>query len=81
MSNKARLEKFELNRAGVGELLKSSAMQDVLISYADRVADSAGDGYDVYVGPSRANVSVRIATQEAYYDNLDNNTMEKALRS
>ena len=76
-----KLLEFKLNRAGVGELLKGEAMQNVLISYADSVANAAGDGYDVYVGPSRANVSVRTTTEEAYYDNLDNNTIEKALRS
>lgn len=77
------LEKFVLNRAGVAELLKGQAMQNVLIEYAGQVAKRAGDGYDVYVGRNRANVSVAVTTttEEAYQDNLDNNTIEKALRS
>ena len=44
------------------------------------VAEKAGDGYDVYIGINRANVSVRTATEEAMADNLDHNTLEKAIR-
>lgn len=77
----SKLVEFKLNRSGVRELLRGEAMQNVLMEYAQHVADAAGDGYDAYVGPNRANVSVRIMTDAAYQDNLDNNTMEKALRS
>ncbi len=72
--------KFELNPAGVAELMKSAEMQAVLISKASEVRNRAGDGYDVHVGPSRANVSVRTETDEAIQDNLDNNTLLKAVR-
>ena len=44
------------------------------------VAENAGDGYDVYIGTNRANVSVVTATDEAAADNLDHNTLEKAIR-
>lgn len=70
--------KFKLNYAGVGQLLKSKEMQDVLKSYADEIGARAGDGYDVYVGRTRANVSVM--TEEAAQDNLENNTLLKAVR-
>lgn len=72
--------KFTLNRAGVRELMQSQEMQDVLVEFAGSVADRAGDGYDVYIGKNRANVSVATATEEAYNDNLDNNTLEKSIR-
>ena len=72
--------KFELNRAGVADLMRSTEMQNVLISYASEIKDRAGDGYDVHVGPRRANVSVRTATDEAVQDNLDNNTLLKAVK-
>lgn len=72
--------RFELNPAGVRELLKSQEMQDVLVSYAGKVASRAGSGYDVYVGRNRANVSVHTGTPEAAQDNYDNNTLEKAVR-
>ncbi|MBQ5477955.1 MAG: hypothetical protein IIT64_09185 [Bacteroidaceae bacterium] len=72
--------KFVLNRAGVRELMQSQEMQDVLVDFAQQVAEKAGDGYDVYIGINRANVSVRTATEEAMADNLDHNTLEKAIR-
>lgn len=72
--------KFVLDRAGVRELMQSQEMQDVLVEYASQVADRAGDGYSVYVGITRANVSVRTETEEAMADNLDHNTLEKAIR-
>lgn len=72
--------KFVLDRAGVRELMQSQEMPDVLVDFAGQVADRAGDGYDVYVGTNRANVSVMTATEEAMADNLDHNTLEKAIR-
>lgn len=72
--------KFVLNRAGVRELMQSQEMQDVLVEFAGQVAENAGDGYSVYVGTTRANVSVGTATEEAAADNLDHNTLEKAIR-
>lgn len=71
---------FIPNNAGLDELRRSPGMVNVLISYANQVKDRAGDGYDVHYGPSRANVSVRTATAEAAQDNLDNNTLLKAVR-
>jgi hypothetical protein len=72
--------KFVLNRAGVRELMQSQEMQDVLVEFAGQVAERAGDGYDVYIGTNRANVSVVTATEEAAADNLDHNTLEKSIR-
>lgn len=74
------LQKFVLNRAGVRELMQSPEMQDVLVEFASQVAERAGDGYDVYIGTNRANVSVVTATDDAAADNLDNNTLEKSIR-
>lgn len=74
------LEKFELNYNGVSELLKGPNMQAVLVSEAVKVKNRVGDGYSVYVGPTRANVSVRTETDDAAQDNLDNNTLLKAVR-
>ena len=72
--------KFELNHKGVNELLRGREMQSVLIDYASSIKNRAGDGYSVHVGSNRANVSVRTDTEEAYQDNLDNNTLLKAMR-
>ena len=72
--------KFELNRAGVRELLRSQEAMNVCQEYANNIRNRAGDGYEVdtYVGTNRANASVYAATYEARKDNYDNNTLLKA---
>lgn len=72
---------FELNREGVRALMQSQEMQDVLVGYAQRIQSRAGDGYSVFVGKTRANVSVRTESDAAVQDNLDNNTLLKAVGS
>lgn len=75
--------KFKLNYKGVGELLKSEAMQTVLNEYATNIKNRCGDdGYeqDIYVGKTRANAMVSATTYQAKKDNLENNTLLKAVR-
>lgn len=74
--------KFELNRKGVAELMKSSNMQGVLKKYADGIKNRAGSGYeqDLYVGKNRANARVWADTQQAKKDNSENNTLLKSVR-
>lgn len=72
--------RFELNREGVAALMRSGEMQSVLVSHANGIRNRAGDGYDVHVGPRRANVSVMTGTDAAARDNMDNNTLLKAVR-
>lgn len=73
--------KIELNSAGIQELLKSAEIQGYCEELAHEVAGRAGDGYEVdsMVGKTRANASVYAATKEAIKDNLENNTLLKAL--
>lgn len=79
--------KFELNRAGVAELLKGQPMQDILADYAEQVrsrctAGSVGpDEYEVStrVRGSRAVATVRAATPHARNSQLKYNTLLKAL--
>ena len=73
---------FELNPAGVRELLRSAEMKSVCQSHAQKIAARAGTGYEVdtYTGSNRVNASVSTATAEAYRDNLKNNTLLKAVR-
>ena len=73
--------KVELNSAGVVELLKSAEMAAICKGYADGIAMRAGTGYTVstYTGRTRVNASVRCATDEAWRDNLENNTLIKAV--
>ena len=73
---------FKLNYKGVGELMKSEAMQTVLDEYATNIKNRCGDGYeqDIYVGKTRANAMVSATTYQAKKDNLENNTLLKAVR-
>lgn len=73
---------FKLNYKGVGKLLKSEAMQTVLSEHATNIKNRCGDGYeqDIYVGKSRANAMVSATTYQAKKDNMDNNTLLKAVR-
>lgn len=78
MSKKVEIE---LISAGVRELLQSDEIREYCEELAQGVASRAGDGYEVdsMVGKTRANASVYAATKEANRDNLENNTLLKAL--
>ena len=76
--------KFELNLAGLNELMKSPEMAEVLNQAADQMVAKCGEGYEVerahpisFVGSA----SVRAATIEAKVDNRKNNTILKAAGS
>ena len=73
--------KVELNHEAVGEMLKSSEMQELVKSYADEIAKRAGEGYasDTYNAGSRVIASAYTETEEAMEDNLENNTLLKAM--
>lgn len=74
--------KFKLNRAGVGQLLKSGEMQAVIASKANTVQNRAGDGFtaETYIGRDRVRAIIKAETYEAYQECLENNTLLKALR-
>lgn len=73
--------RFELNRAGVRELLQGGSI-GMLQEIAAGVLGRAGSGYamDSRIGKNRANAMVYADSNEAYRDNLNNNTLLKALR-
>jgi len=70
------------NYSGFIALRKSSQMVEVIESYADSIANRAGEGYETYTKqmPTRAYTGVYAATKEAKEDNLKNNTLLKAVR-
>ena len=74
--------KFKLNRQGVGELLKSNALQNVLETRANAAKSRLGEGYatSTYVGKTRVNVSIYAQSYEARKENMQNNTILKAVR-
>lgn len=73
--------KFELNRAGVREILQSQEIIDVLEGYADEVIRKCDGNYETsaMVGRNRANVSVMTSDSDTYYKNLNDNEVLKAL--
>jgi len=72
----------ELNSDGVKELLRSPEMAAICKEHAKAIANRAGSGYSVttYTGSTRVNASVITETTEAIRDNLENNTLLKAVR-
>lgn len=73
--------KLELNRAGVRALLRSDEMAAMLRKTAAAAAGRCGTGYEAsdYLMPTRTVARVGAATAEARRDNLENNTILKAL--
>lgn len=74
--------KFELNREGVRELLRSQAMMDVCEGYAKKALGRLGGGYEVttLVGKNRVNAEVAATTFAARVENSKNNSILKAIR-
>ncbi|MHC5375756.1 hypothetical protein ACYSNU_18520 [Enterococcus sp. LJL120] len=74
--------KFKINYSGVGQLLKSAEMQNVLEEKATAIRNRAGEGYkqDTFVGKTRANAMVFADTYQAKKENMKNNTLLKAVR-
>lgn len=74
--------KFELNRSGVRQLLRSDEMKQMLKTKAETARQACGPGYKAgsYVLATRAVSRVSAATIEAKQDNLKNNTILKALK-
>ena len=73
--------KFELNTSGVRELLQSGEMAAIVTSLGSAVASRAGAGYEIstQTGKNRVSCRVTAATSEARKENLESNTLLKAL--
>lgn len=73
--------KFELNREGVRELLRSKEMMNVCQEYANNALGKLGDGYEVttHTGSNRVNAQVAAVTYAAKKENLSDNTIIKAV--
>lgn len=73
--------RFELNREGVRELLRSKEMMDVCQEYANNALGKLGDGYEVttHTGTNRVNAEVAAVTAAAKKENLSDNSIIKAV--
>ena len=79
MANKV---KVELNKEGVRELLQSPEMMKVCNDYAKAAVNRLGKGYEVttQVGRNRVNAEVAAVTAKARKENMENNSILKAIR-
>lgn len=75
--------KIKLNKSGVRELLKSSEAQGICMDYAQQIAGVAGAGFEAeeHNGKNRNGATVITRTEEAYFSNLKNNTLVKAVQA
>lgn len=73
--------RFELNREGVRDLLRSKEMMNVCQEYANNALGKLGDGYEVttHTGSNRVNAEVAAVTYAAKKENLSDNTIIKAV--
>ena len=79
-----KVTKVVLNRSGVRtDLLQSQATADFCEKVASNIVAGLPDGYaveKVYTGRNRINVGIKAETYDAYRDNLENNTLLKAVK-
>lgn len=73
--------KFELNHEGVKELLRSQEAQQLCEEYANKAVMKLGSGYKIttYKGQNRVNASVSAESSRAINENLNNNSILKAV--
>lgn len=73
--------KIELNGEGIVEMMNSNSMMIVLRAYAERVAANAGIDTDISLeeGKTRASARISTASDEAYRENSENNTLLRSL--
>lgn len=75
--------KFEPNKAGVRELLKSPEMRSILEEYGNEAVSRLGSGYEAIPGDTGSSVRAKCKVQATTYatrrDNLKNNTILKAV--
>lgn len=74
--------KFVLDRAGVRELMLSKEMEAGLENLGAKALARLGDGYstNTYKGKNRINVEVTADTWQARRENMEANTILKAVQ-
>lgn len=73
---------IELNSVGVREMLRSQEMMAICEEHANNAIGRLGSGYTVstMTGKNRVNASVFAESYQARRENMENNTILKALR-
>lgn len=74
--------KIVLNKEGVRALLKSPEVEKMCMDIANQTVAKCGEGYEAQVRhyPERTAAAILPMTYQAKKDNLENNTILKALR-
>lgn len=74
--------KLVLNQKGIKDLLKSSEIKEACKEQAEIMRNAAGPGYEIGERnyPERIGYAVYPEGEEAWRDNLVNNTLEKVYR-
>lgn len=73
--------KIVLNRNAVRNMLKSTEMMDICVKHAQKARSRLGAGYEVntHVGKNRVNAAVEAVSHQAKKENMENNSILKAL--
>ena len=73
--------KIELSSEGVRELLQSNEMKDICEEHANEALGKLGEGYVVtsMTGKNRVNASIYAESYKAKRENMESNTILKAL--
>ena len=73
--------RVELNHDGIREFLRSTEVSELVSSYAKAAAEQLGEGYaaDKLLQPTRQIASVYADTTAARRENLENNSILKAV--
>lgn len=71
----------KINGAGLRDLMHSQEMEAICKEHADKICGRCGEGYatDTYHAQTRVIASVYTDDVKAMKDNLDNNTILKAM--
>ena len=74
-------KKFVLNRPAVSDLMKSDKVRSVLERQADIIMQGLPSGYEMETDDTdqRARILIRAVSHDAQKDNLENNTLLKAI--
>ena len=73
---------IKLNSSGVKDLLRSQEMKSICEQHANNALGRLGEGYTVttMTGKNRVNASIFAESCQAKRENLEHNTILKALR-
>lgn len=78
----AKKSRIELDYAGIGQLMRGDGMKEAVSAQAREIAARAGSSYtsEAHKSSQRWNANVYPVGLDGWRDQLENNTLVKALR-